>query len=438
MCVCACGNHAGGPVLPIAKKGRIDLTQWNFSTDGPIALTGEFEFYWNQLLSSEKFSQNNGSLNPGYIVVPAWWNGYIHKGKTIKGEGYGTYRLLVKIDPKVDALAMNTFEMSSAYTIFINGDTISSAGVVGTTKKTAVPGYKPEIVDFKVDRNILDIVIQVSNFSHRIGGAWEPLTLGTRSQLQKIKEKKIAVNLLLFGSIIIIGLYHLGIYSLRRSEWSTFFFGLFCLIIALRILFTGERYILLIFPGLSYELIGKIEYLTFYLAVPAFLHYFYALFRVRLSKAILITATALSLFLSLTVVLFPVKIFSHSLVFYQLFTVALFIYATVILVMASLNKEVKAIIFLAGFSMLFFMSVNDMLYAQNIIRANYMVQFGLFIFVFSQAYLLSRYFSDAFQTIEDQHMKLAENERLLKETNLYLENRVKERTSEILKTNKNL
>ena len=79
-----------------------------------------------------------------------------------------------------------------------------------------------------------------------------------------------------------------------------------------------------------------------------------------------------------------------------------------------------------------------MLYARNIIRSVYLVQVGLFIFIFSQAYILSRYFSDAFTTVEIQSEKLKTAKIALQKANDELEKRVEERTIEILKANEAL
>ena len=205
-----------------------------------------------------------------------------------------------------------------------------------------------------------------------------------------------------------MALYHFGLFFLRRKDCSPLFFGLFCFHIALRLLNTGDRYFLQLFPGINFETIIKFEYLTFYTAVPAFILYFYSLFTHRFSKAVTILSVAIGLAFSGVVILFPVKIFSYTLPTYQLFTIASFMIAIAALVAACFKKEIKAIIFLAGFPVLFLSSLNDILYAQSIIQTGYMVQFGLFIFIFSQAYLLSRNFSNAFTTIETQQEKLKE------------------------------
>ena len=65
--------------IPKAKNGIIDLNKWNFEEDGIIDLSGEWEFYWEQLLTPADF-ENNQNNNPEYVIVPGGWetgrNGY--------------------------------------------------------------------------------------------------------------------------------------------------------------------------------------------------------------------------------------------------------------------------------------------------------------------------------------------------------------------------
>jgi signal transduction histidine kinase len=435
---CACEQQSKTIVPPFAEKGVLDLRNWDFERQGPVNLTGEYEFYWNQLLYPQDFFLSRFSLKPDFIAVPSAWNGIEYQGKAIPGNGYGTYRLTVLLNRSDTVLAMKLLEMSTSYNLFINGQNVSSAGIVDKTADLAKPGFQPEIIGFQSNKNLLDVVVQISNFSHRRGGAWETIVLGTRDQLQNKKELKIAYDLFLFGSIFIMALYHLGLFWLRRKELSSLFFGLFCLLIAVRVLTTGERHILLFFPAIDYEMMIKLEYLAFYFAVPVFIQYFFSIFSSKFSKIIGAPSTVIGLVFGALVVLFPVKFFSHTLGLYQVFTLFMFIYATTVLVIASLKKESKAIIFLAGFTVLFLSSVNDMLYARNIIQTGYMVQFGFFIFIFSQAYLISRYFSKAFTTIEIQREKLRKSKIALQKTNAGLEKRVEERTAEILEANESL
>ncbi len=425
---CASENESQNLVAPKAEKGVLDLRNWDFEMDGPVDLVGEYEFYWNQLIDPPDFYQNRASLQTAFIEVPGAWNNFNYLGKEVPGDGYATYRLTVLLNSGDIDLAVKLLEMSTSHNLFINNQKLSSAGVVDKTANQAKPGIHPEIVGFRSDKNFLDIVIHISNFSHGRGGFRETIVLGTKDQLQKTKETKAAFDLILFGSIFIMALYHLGLFSLRRKDQSPLFFGLFCLMIAMRVLTAGERHLLLFYPGIHYEIIIKLEYLSFYLAVPIFIQYFYSIFPDKFSKLIGRLSTIIGLVFGVLVILFPVKFFSKTLDLYQVFTLSMFIYATVFLVIASIKKEPKAIIFLAGFTILFLFSVNDILHARNIIQTGYMVQFGLFMFIFSQAYLISRYFSKAFTTVEIQREKL-------KRTNDSLEKRVEERTADILTAN---
>ena len=53
LCSCEVDNKKQQPFV---KSGILDLTNWDFSKDGPVKLDGEWEFYWNQLLQPNDFA----------------------------------------------------------------------------------------------------------------------------------------------------------------------------------------------------------------------------------------------------------------------------------------------------------------------------------------------------------------------------------------------
>ncbi|MBU2548955.1 MAG: PAS domain S-box protein, partial [Proteobacteria bacterium] len=61
---------------------------------------------------------------------------------------------------------------------------------------------------------------------------------------------------------------------------------------------------------------------------------------------------------------------------------------------------------LIGFLILFATAVNDILYSRQVIQTGYLGPLGLFLFIFSQAVLLSMRFSTAFHTVEQQGLAL--------------------------------
>ena len=47
---------------------------------------------------------------------------------------------------------------------------------------------------------------------YRMGGIWLPVLFGTSPRIEMVAERQWALDLLLFGAIVIIGLYNLGLF----------------------------------------------------------------------------------------------------------------------------------------------------------------------------------------------------------------------------------
>lgn len=406
FCIAACDSGTVRKNPPVAQKGVLDLSRWNFQKDGIIELRGEYVFYWNQLLDTRLPDPKEADHSPSYISVPGTWNGHKTDGNPATGHGYATYHLRIVLPGPGQSLALRVNEFQTAATIFVNGRKVYSVGRVSKTPEASKPGLHPEIIKLGPIGTSIDAVFQISNYAHRRGGLAEKIILGTPDQLQHDHLTTIAYNLFILGSILMIGLYYLGIYALRRDQLSSLYFGLFCILIAIRLLTTGERYLLEIIPSIPWEAFYKLEYLSFNLAVPVFVQFIYLLFPDKFSQTVANTATTIGLMFSAIVILLPMRWFSHTLNIYHIFVLVLFAYGIFILVKLAIKKDTSAIIFLAGFLVLFLTTLNDILHSEGFIQTAYIVHFGLFLFIFSQAFLLSLIYAKAFDTIEKQQVNL--------------------------------
>ena len=415
--ICSCDFNANTTLAPKAVKGVLDLSNWDFDKDGPVNLSGEYAFYWNQLYQPQDFSSDSVPQKTGFIDVPGFWHKFTSDKIRTTADGYATYHLKILLNPdrRSDSLAIRYMDMGTAFKLFLDGEKICSVGKVGKTTTTSHPMYSPGVTDFQINRASLDLVMQVSNFHHRRGGAWRELKLGKVQDLRTIRARQINYDVFLFGSIFVMAIYHLGLFFLRRKIISPLFFSAFCFLVALRILNTGERYIMELFPAISWQLQVKLEYLSFYLAVPMFTQFVYHLFSDRFSKKICIFITIIGLVFSAIVIFLPVRLFSQSLPAYQLFTLATFIYALYVLIVISFKKELEAIIFLAGFFVIFLTAFNDILHNENIIQTGHFIQIGLFLFIFSQAFLQSVRFSKAFSILDSHRKKMRETNQALQQ-----------------------
>ena len=69
----------------------------------------------------------------------------------------------------------------------------------------------------KLDGDSAELILQVANFSHRRGGIWRSVALGNSELIQGIRERQIVYDMVLLGSLLILGLYHLALFSLRKK-----------------------------------------------------------------------------------------------------------------------------------------------------------------------------------------------------------------------------
>jgi hypothetical protein len=384
----ACLSDSPRRIAPRAVNGVLDLTDWDFKIDGPVDLSGEWEFYWQQHLTPQDFTSKTAIRKTGFIEVPGYWNGYELDGKNLPGYGYVTYRLNVVLNKQHDPMALRTVEISNAYTIFVNGQRVGSLGQAGKNRETTVPLQYPQIFDFAPKTNKMEIIIHVSNFHHRRGGIWEVIQLGREKDMRTARERRLSFDLLLIGSIILMALYHLGLFIVRTKDRSPLYFSIFCFLMALRSLTTGGRFLYLAFPDLSWELMIKLEYLSWYMAVPAFAMFMQSLFP-KFSERFLRISEILAIIFSGIVIFTPARFFSYTLNLYEIITLITFLYGLYVIFISLNQKRIEASVFLLGFAILGIASVNDMLHVEGIIQTGFFAQFGFFFFILSQSFLLS-------------------------------------------------
>lgn len=428
MILHACRSETFHKPSPRVEKGVIDLRGWRFAKDGPIALDGEWDFYWHMQLKPGDFSGEHPPALSGFIKVPGTWNGYEVNGRKIPGTGYATYRLKILLPQAGQKLAFKFLDMAVAFSVYVNGKLLMSAGIPGKTRESTRPQFYPQVVEYKPDSRRLNVIIQVSNFYHRKGGAWESILLGLNDDVRQIRQRALNFTLFLFGGILIMGIYHISLYIFRPQDKSALFFAIFCFLIAVRSLVTGERYLIELWPNFNWEAHTKLAYLTFYFAVPVFAAYARNIFPKEVSKKVIYFINVVGALFSAIVIFTPARIFTYTAPVFQIFTILVFGYGFYILILAIHRKRLGARLYLVGYSVLFLTGVNDILYSNLLIETGYMIPFGLFVFIFSQAVLLSLRFSRAFATVESQQLTLQDTIKAYK--NEILE---RERTEDALR-----
>ena len=266
----------------------MDLRTWNFEKDGIIKLDGEWEFYHEEFLdpseykeriSSDVFSKN--SLK-NFIQVPGIWNDLEYKTeiknsnisqrelKTIKinGSTFGSYRLIIKMNPKVNYV-IKVPDQGTAFKLFIDGTLTLKNGEVAKNPENSIPSRENRIIKINTNSETIEILFHVSNFNYNVGGLWSSIFIGSYDDVYYYRDLHLFQDIFLSGLLAIMGFYHVGLYSVRTKERSAFYFGLFCLFLAVRSLLINENALYSII-NINFNLGITIEYLTFYLGIPIF------------------------------------------------------------------------------------------------------------------------------------------------------------------------
>ena len=135
--------------FPVASKGTINASAWNFSSSPAIPLDGEWELYWEKLISPAEFAAGNAP-EPAYVKLPGEWNGWEIDGKKLGADGFATFRLKVKTGDALPMMALRTQEMGTALKVWVNGKLLIENGTVGKTADESKPYYRPMTAPFSV------------------------------------------------------------------------------------------------------------------------------------------------------------------------------------------------------------------------------------------------------------------------------------------------
>ncbi|MBK8394910.1 MAG: adenylate/guanylate cyclase domain-containing protein [Leptospiraceae bacterium] len=385
--------------LVVAKNGILDLSHWDFEKDGVVLLNGEWEFYWEKHLEPKDFTIDSNVSE--YIKVPHLWNNHEVNGKQIGADGFATFRLHVKLPKSKSVKSFRLSIQNTAYNFWVNDHLLTTTGKFGTTRDSMIPKYLPKTLEYFTEDENLSIVLNVSNFHNRFGGIRTPIELGLSADIKSARERSIALDLFIFGSLFIIGLYYIAIYLLRKKDPSAIYFALYSLMYSLKSLLENERFLIHLFPDFSWEWDLKISYLITFTAPALFGTFLQSIFRKEFRRLILRVIQVISLILILVVLVTEARFYSVLAMPHQIYLIFVGLYTFCVFFKAIKKRRAGAKILLVGFVVYFILAaINDSLYSSGIIQTFYMSAYALFLFVLSQGLVLAIRFSNAFLAVE--------------------------------------
>ncbi|MEK6265247.1 MAG: diguanylate cyclase, partial [Clostridium sp.] len=204
-----------------------------------------------------------------------------------------------------------------------------------------------------------------------------------------------------FGVLLIMGLYHLWLYTFRTSDVSKLYFGALCITISLRSLLIGNKYFLTLYDNINYTMTLKLEYLTFYAAVYFMLNYVYLFFKKDLStKVILFCKSFCLLFIIATIFVTPLFASKFVTVF-QICTLLFCAYSIFVIFKSYLRKKRAIVVVGVGCLLVIAISAVSILGYLDIINTKDYSILGFFILILINAFILAMTQAKAYIKIEN-------------------------------------
>ena len=418
-------NICASDISYTAKKGVIDLRTIDNPDNININLIGEWEFYWNKLLHPHDFQSRK--IHPDYYgKVPSYWTSYPEDSVRTEKYGFATYRITVLLPPGFRrTLAFNMPVFDSSYDIYINGIYFGGNGIPGKTANETVPGYKRNFFRYEPNSDTLKVIINVANFSHRRGGFWLPVQMGTFPEIQKQVAGKWAGEWSIISILLGFSVFFMFFYLLSPGEKIMISFSLATLSLAIRPLFTSN-FLILNFFDMDWEWIVRFEYMDLFMIL---ISWSWVVRNIYPSKVFKIYTTIITILFSLIfVALFfmPVSIFTYSIMVFYPAMLILMVYSTVMSFQGMMRNNTTDSAYFIAFLLLMAGGLHDIRVSLGMdgSASSYVLTYFVVLFVLIQAMLLLYKWIKAFKEKE----KLQEKMEYM---NLNLERLVNERTNEI-------
>jgi hypothetical protein len=358
---------------PVAEDGVLDARTFDFSSDR-LNLAGTWVMFDQQLIASSDIVDKEGHLS----TFPQLWND-IRKG----GQGVATYHLKVLVDQPGE-LALDLPQMYSSYALWINNQLIARNGTPGTTSLETLPQWKPQTISFPVNSDTLDLVLQVSNFSHFKGGCKDPIYLGSSSRMLTHQDLSNVSKLIEFGTLFVVAIVFLFVYFQQGRKKLVIYFALICLTWAVRSVFSNDYTFIHYFPDFSWAAMVRIEYITLYLTMMWAMLYVGRIFNQEISQIVkYLLVTLNGSFVAFTLFTAPVD-FTRFLPVYLVTAGVVLVYGAGVVLLALINDRqganlltISVVLGLATFSYDIFTYEGFFTYNSLLFSAAYIVIFLL-------------------------------------------------------------
>lgn len=228
-----------GIPLQAAPKDRIvDFSNWKNPSGTLFPLDQGWSFLPQTFADPREYPSWKGQAKP--VDMPLTWDDLKGFGKVT----HGTYLLEIKNYPQNMRMpSISSLYVISAYRFYVvyqarNGEmraaVVARQGKAGNTPGTTIPWRDLDIYTWPPDIKPLAFVVQVSNFEALPGGFRQKPLFGEAKVAEQRFSNDRQEAILIFGMLVMIGLFNFALFTQRKEDRSSFFLFLFCFFACLR------------------------------------------------------------------------------------------------------------------------------------------------------------------------------------------------------------
>jgi signal transduction histidine kinase len=375
----------------------LDYSEYDFAK-GKRKLIGQWEFYWDQLLSPDDF---NARPSGDLLNVPSSWN---NDGK-YSNLGKGTYRVRIRL-PKGEKTDLSFYfpPVRCASKVWVNGVLKDSIGTVGDHRN-----YHSRISGLLLSvplQEEVELIVQVANYDYLYGGLVSGVWLGRTSEILRDINIKSGLDTIFAGSLLAMFVYLTMMFLLYRRGYSFIFLALICLCVALRTVVLDSGSVLLpqMFPSSEWPIWKKLEFFSVYAIVGLFPLYVSSVFPTVSRKKINWIFIILSCVLCAVVIVTPHYVYGLLLDVAHVGLLAGFAYAIWVISKGLKQRIQDARILLTGVLAAFPFILLEIIKNTSLLNVRipftYLVEFGVLTFLLFQVYVLGNQYAKAYDSLE--------------------------------------
>lgn len=386
---------------PRAVAGLLDLRQWEASDTETIRLDGEWDFYWNRLLTPPASGQLPFAGDGMRTQVPSSWDSLFLDGKRLPDRGCATYRLRILLpEGHAPYYGVKTSNIRASNRIFVNGDQVGRSGWPAADPEEIIHRNTPYAVFFEVHGNEAELLVQVASFKSFNSGIVQSLFFGSEPAIGRLNNYNNAMDGGLAAGFGVLAFYFVGIFLQRRSNRELLFFGLCCLATFIYLITHSERLLMQLFPEMSIELQLYVEDISAILMFSFFSRYVYHSFPDLYPRRVLL-GIELAAAVYIAAVLLTTASYNGPFIQLLSFTIlAVMLLNCFYMARAAFRyKDGAVYLYLGILGALDFVIVN-MLNIMWKLEEHFFLPVALPLLVMSQALYMSRQYTQSYRTIQ--------------------------------------